>query len=80
MMLRDKTVSLAVYDDHPKVIYDVAVHDNHIDVVDTKHEKQPEARRINRSYMEEVVAHPEEYIKNPAKIDWDWLHDYVENT
>ena len=29
---------------------------------------------IRKSYLEDVVNHPEEYIKNPALIDWDWMY------
>jgi hypothetical protein len=31
--------------------------------------------RVNKTYLQDVIAHPEVYIKNPAKIDWDWLFD-----
>ena len=29
--------------------------------------------KLKRSYMEDVVAHREEYIRHPEKLDWDWL-------
>lgn len=29
--------------------------------------------RVTRSYLEKVINNPEEYINNPAKIDWDWI-------
>ena len=29
--------------------------------------------RVPRSYLEEVVGHADEYIQNPARIDWDWM-------
>jgi len=29
--------------------------------------------RLSRHYMEDVVAHREEYIRHPEKLDWDWL-------
>jgi hypothetical protein len=70
--LQDKTISLAVYDDHPKVTYDVAMSDNHIDVIGVRNETD-NAWHVNLSYLEKVVANPEEYINNPAKIDWEWI-------
>jgi hypothetical protein len=29
--------------------------------------------KLGRHYMEDVVAHREEYIRHPEKLDWDWL-------
>ncbi len=75
--LQDKNISLAVYDDNPKVTYNLSINDNHIDVVSKKVEgkKSDGAWHVNMSYMEKVVSNPEEYINNPAKIDWDWLRN-----
>lgn len=28
---------------------------------------------VKTSYLQDVVSHPEEYISNPATIDWEWL-------
>ena len=76
-VLSDKNISLAIYDDHPKATYDLSIHDNHIDVVgkNVKEEKSDDAWHVNMSYMEKVVSNPDEYIRNPAKIDWDWLRN-----
>lgn len=27
------------------------------------------------SYLQQVLKNPEAYIENPAKINWDWMHD-----
>ena len=29
--------------------------------------------RVTRQYLEEVVSRPDEYIVNPAKLDWGWM-------
>jgi hypothetical protein len=29
--------------------------------------------KLKRHYMEDVVAHRDEYIQHPEKLDWDWL-------
>lgn len=29
--------------------------------------------KLSRHYMEDVVAHRDEYIRHPEKLDWDWL-------
>jgi hypothetical protein len=28
---------------------------------------------VSAQYLQQVVADPETYINNPAKIDWEWL-------
>ncbi|MCB2082139.1 MAG: hypothetical protein KDD76_05830, partial [Rickettsiales bacterium] len=72
-MLRNRTVSLAVLDDHPKMTYDLKMADDHIEVLKASNQENKDAWNMKMSYLEKVVAHPEEYIRNPAKIDWDWL-------
>ena len=29
--------------------------------------------KLKRGYMEDVLAHREEYIQHPEKLDWDWI-------
>lgn len=29
--------------------------------------------KLGRQYMEDVVAHREDYIQHPEKLDWDWI-------
>lgn len=29
---------------------------------------------IPTHYLEDVIRHPDQYISNPAKLDWDWLY------
>jgi hypothetical protein len=29
--------------------------------------------KLGRRYMEDVVAHGDEYIRHPEKLDWDWI-------
>lgn len=70
--LRDQKVALAVYDDSPQETFEVALNGSHLDV------SRPECSckapwRVNRSYLEQVTSNPEDYIQNPAKIDWGWL-------
>lgn len=30
---------------------------------------------VSKSYLEDVVMHPDVYIQNPAKINWEWMYD-----
>lgn len=29
---------------------------------------------VSLSYLEDVISHPEHYIENPARLNWDWLY------
>jgi hypothetical protein len=33
--------------------------------------------KLSRRYMEDVVAHRDEYIQHPEKLDWDWVKSRV---
>lgn len=33
--------------------------------------------KLGRQYMENVVAHRDEYIRHPEKLDWDWLKSRI---
>jgi hypothetical protein len=79
-LLQDNKISLSIYDDHPKATYDLAIHDNKIDVVgkSKKNGGANKAWHVNKSYLEKVVSNPQEYINNPAKIDWDWLQNRLD--
>lgn len=71
-LLGAREITVAVYDDQPKAVYDLALSEKHLSAKPHESECQ-KAWRLNRSYLEEVVNHAEDYIKNPAKIDWAWL-------
>lgn len=30
---------------------------------------------VDTGYLQSVIAQPDLYIKNPAKIDWAWMYD-----
>ncbi len=30
---------------------------------------------VSKSYLEDVTKNPEDYIQNPAKLDWEWMYD-----
>lgn len=69
----DKAVRVAIYDDQPKTAYELHLGEDHIEAEpDGLHMDSPVCR-MNLSYLKQVVEHPEEYIHNPARLDWDWL-------
>lgn len=76
-LLEDEAVPVAVYDDAPKATYMLHFHDHHIDADAAPSGEIERPWHLKTSYLEQVVSHPEDYIKNPAKIDWDWLRSRV---
>ncbi|MCB1531970.1 MAG: hypothetical protein KDJ35_03775 [Alphaproteobacteria bacterium] len=30
---------------------------------------------VSREYLQEVATHPDVYIGNPAKINWEWMYN-----
>ena len=39
-----------------------------------KNGKAPRHWHVTMSYLEDVIAHPDHYIENPARLNWDWLY------
>ncbi len=76
--LEKQPVSLAIYDDQLKAVYDVLLHDNHLNIVAESHAQPSHVWHMNRHYLEQVVNNPDDYINNPAKIDWEWLKASVD--
>lgn len=76
--LKGKKIFLSVYNDHPQKTYEIALKDDHLNVVDVKEGGDPHAWRMKVSELEKIVADPEEYIKNPSKIDWEWLKNRLD--
>lgn len=30
---------------------------------------------VHEDYLQDVIRHPDVYINNPARLDWDWLYE-----
>ena len=70
---REKGLHVTIYDDEPKGDFQLRLQDKHIELLSDSEDDSGEGWRINKSYMKRVVENPEEYIEEPAKLDWDWL-------
>lgn len=71
-VLFNTPIPVAVVDDEPKSLFSIRLRNQHLDVAAMPDvEKTP--WRLKKSYLKEVVDHPQDYINNPAKIDWEWL-------
>ncbi|MDG1287698.1 MAG: hypothetical protein P8P30_09085 [Rickettsiales bacterium] len=71
--LQNGSVKIIIYDDEPKMNYSLRLQNNKIDASACSHIGKDEPWYLNTSYLRRVVEHPDEYIDNPAMIDWDWL-------
>jgi hypothetical protein len=70
--LKGRTVALAVVDDEPKASCVVRLENKHIEATEEGGECPP-VTRLSKQYVEDVLAHPDKYIADPALIDWGWL-------
>jgi len=70
-------IEVCIIDDHPKGAYVMHLQGDKIsgtpntECTTSSYDSQ---WRVSKTYLEDVIAHPDDYIKNPARIDWDWLH------
>jgi hypothetical protein len=72
----NRQVAIDTYDRHPDEVENTAT----IRLVNGEFVTVPENEahpsfhlKLGRRYMEDVVAHRDEYIQHPEKLDWDWM-------
>ncbi len=67
-------IQAIVYDDRPKLAYMLRLtKDMKIEIVEKKTIPPEDAWPFTYRYLRRVVDNPEEYIENPAKLEWGWL-------
>ncbi|WP_262690373.1 hypothetical protein [Kordiimonas aestuarii] len=73
--LKGRTVAIALVDDEPRASCVVKLKDHHIEAAETGGAAgdQPPVSRLSTRYIDDVLANPEKYIKDPSLIDWCWL-------
>lgn len=71
-----RSVEVLIVNDQPAQGFSIAYDKNAQLVVPGTAENRlpPKKWKVTKSYLESVVGNPCEYIDNPAKIDWEWLH------
>jgi len=80
-MEAEATLHATIYDDRPKIEFVLHfTRDMKIEIM----EKMPVASEgdwpFNYLYLKNVVDNPQEYIENPAKLEWGWLEIISEST
>lgn len=73
--LKDEaTLNAIVYDDRPKLAVKLRLTpDMKIEIAEKKPIPPEDAWPFTYQYIKRVVDHPQEYIENPAKLEWGWL-------
>jgi len=73
-MKEEMKVEAIVYDDRPKAAFMLRLtKDMKIEIVEKKALPPEEAWPFTYQYLKRVVDNPEDYIENPAKLEWGWL-------
>ena len=67
-------INAVVFDDRPKLSYMLRLtNDMKIEIAQKRDLPPEDAWPFTYQYMKRVVDHPEEYIENPARLEWGWL-------
>lgn len=72
------TVGVAVYKDdpgNPFDYYSVRFEDGQLTLNGHGEEQHGVGWKVSHDYLEKLAENPNQYIKNPMKMDWDWLKD-----
>jgi hypothetical protein len=70
------TIGVAVYSKDPSTphdFYTVRFENGRLDLVSHGKEEHDIGWKVSRDYLQKLAEHPDEYVKNPMKLDWDWL-------
>jgi hypothetical protein len=71
-------IGVAVYADDPATPHDyytVCFSDGKFELLEHGKSEVKIAWKVPRAFLEKVTENPEEYVNNPAKLDWDWFKE-----
>ena len=70
----EATLHAVVFDDRPKLAVKLRLTpDMKIEIAEKKPIPPEDAWPFTYQYLKRVVDNPQEYIDNPAKLEWGWL-------
>jgi hypothetical protein len=70
----EATLHAVVFDDRPKLAVKLRLTpDMKIEIAEKKDLPPEDAWPFTYQYLKRVVDHPQEYIENPARLEWGWL-------
>jgi hypothetical protein len=77
--IEGKKIALSLIDDEPKVIACLSLEKDGVKLLPLDTEENQFVKinmcHLKMSYLKNVIDNPQEYIKNPAKIDWRWIEN-----
>lgn len=69
-------IHAVVFDDRPKLAYMLRLtKEMKIEIAEKKELPPEDAWPFTYQYLKRVVEHPQEYIANPARLQWGWLQN-----
>jgi len=72
----EMNIHAVVFDDRPKLAYILQLtKDMKIKIVEKKIIPPEDSWPFTYQYLKRVVDNPQEYIENPAKLEWGWLKE-----
>jgi hypothetical protein len=67
-------IHAVVFDDRPKLSYMLRLtKEMKIEIAETKDLPAEDAWPFTYQYLKRVVDNPDDYIANPARLEWGWL-------
>ena len=72
-LFANRQVGVEIYNARPEARETVRLVDGKFEPVDDAEAHPAFYLKFKRPYMEDVVAHRQEYVQHPEKLDWDWL-------
>lgn len=67
-------INYVVYDVRPKASFTLRFNEGKLKLID-KNKKQPkDFCSLSYDYLKSVADNADEYIKNPEKLNWQWLN------
>lgn len=75
-LLRGRRMGVAVTkgdSSHPYDYFTLELSDGRFELLEHGKRQPDLAWTVQRSYLERVVEHPQEYVDHPLRLDWDWV-------
>lgn len=83
-MKQNRRIGVAIYssDAHsPHDYFTLRLNDaNRIELANRGKENPDVEWKVSKKYLKDVTNNPEPYIKNPVKLDWEWLKSRFSTT
>ncbi len=72
-MFENNNIHIAIYDDRVKDMYVLKYKNSKLSNETSEEPVLEKSWHINYSHLKHVVDNPEQYIKHPIKLDWEWV-------